>query len=131
MPGDRARKAGSEARRQASGTYRNARDFVGSFAFDRILPNGIAGFITELLNLVPYALGRGSARKQIFASTTLIIIAFLSTPFTFGYSLALAVPFIATLVWGFLRLVPLLNTRFKQLRNDHLRDRDVPLWTRE
>lgn len=131
MPGDRARKAGKRAGKQARGTYRNTRDLVGSFTFDQVLPGGIAGFIQELLSLFPKALGRGSGKQQVYSSTTLIIIVFISTPFTAGTSLILAVPFTGTLTIGLIRMVPAANEGFRSARGTRLRDRDVPLWKRD
>jgi len=135
MPSDRARKAvrnsTDSARRQARGTARNTRDLVGSFTFDQVLPNAITGTVSELLLLIPYALGRSSPKKQVYASLTMIILAVLATPFTLGYSLILAAPFAITLLVGLWRLVPAVNAGFSRLRGNRLRDRDVPLWRRD
>lgn len=131
MPGERARKAGKRAGKQARGTYRNGRDLVGSFTFDQVLPSGIAGFIQELFSLFPKALGRGSAKQQVYASTTLVLIALISAPFSLGYSLLIGAPFFLTLGIGLVRLVPAANDGFRSARGSKLRDRDVPLWKRD
>lgn len=135
MPGDRAREAVRQKKEavgsQARGTARNTRELVGSFSFDQIFPNAVTGTIQELLNLIPYALGRGTAKQQVFASLTMIILAILATPFTLGYSLILAAPFVITLGIGLWRLVPAVNSGFQKLRGKKLRDRDVPLWQRD
>lgn len=135
MPSDRARRAVSRkqeaASRQVRGTISNTRSLVGSFTFDQILPPSIAGFISTMFGLVPKALGRGSAKQQVFASTTLILIAIISTPFTLGYSLAVALPFGLTLLVGLVRMIPAANSSFSRLRGNNLRDRDVPLWRRD
>jgi len=135
MPSDRARDAVNNKReaasRQVRGTVSNTRDLVGSFTFDAILPPSIAGFISTLFGLIPKALGRGTAKQQVFASVTLILIAVISTPFTLGYSLILAAPFALTLLIGLWRLVPAINEGFGRLRGNKLRDRDVPLWKRD
>lgn len=135
MPGDRARKAvknsSDTARRQARGTARNTRQLVGSFTFDQVLPNAITGTISELMMLIPYAFGRGSPRRQVYASLTMIILAVIATPFTLGYSLILAAPFAITLIVGLWRLVPAFNSAYASVRGDKLRDRDVPLWQRD
>lgn len=133
--GGRARRAVRNKReaasRQARGTASNARDLASSFTFDAILPSSIAGFLGELMALVPRALGRGDAKQQVFASITLILIAIISTPFTLGYSLILAAPFGITLLIGLYRLNPALNGAFRRVRGNKLRDRDVPLWKRD
>jgi hypothetical protein len=131
MPGDRARKAGKKAREQASGTARNTRELVGSFTFDQVLPNAIAGTISELFALIPRALGRESPKSQVYASTTLILLAIIATPFTLGWSLVLAGPPAITLIIGLWRLIPAVNERFAKLRGGKLRNRDVPLWRRD
>lgn len=135
MPGERAKKAVRRKKEyvgsQARGTASNTRDLFGSFTFDQILPSGIAGFLQELLMLIPYALGRGSAKKQVYSSITLIIIAIVATPFTLGYSLILAGVPLITLTIGLWRLIPAVNTGFDRLRGRKLRDRDVPLWKRD
>lgn len=131
MPGDRARAAKRRAENQAKGTYRNTRDLVGSFTFDQVLPASIAGFLGELFALIPKALGRGSAKQQVYSSLTLILIAVVSTPFTLGYSLLLGAPFMLTLLIGLWRLIPAVNTRFRSARGNKLRDRDIPLWKRD
>lgn len=142
MPGDRAREAVRSTRdsarggrewvgSQARGTVRNGRDLVGSFTLDQVLPSGIAGFIQELLMLIPYALGRGSPKKQVYASITLIILAIVATPFTLGYSLILAGIPALTLLIGLWRLVPAANDTYQEIRGNRLRDRDVPLWKRD
>jgi hypothetical protein len=142
MPGDRAREVARSTRetardgrewasRQARGTVRNGRSLAGSFALDEILPNGIASFIQELLMLIPYALGRGSPKKQVYASITLIILAIVATPFTLGYSLILAGIPALTLLIGLWRLVPAANDTYQEIRGNRLRDRDVPLWKRD
>lgn len=131
MPGDRARRAANRVESQARGTASNTRSLVGSFTFDAVLPSSIAGFISELLALIPKSLGRGSAREQVWSSITLILIAIISTPFTLGYSLLLAIPWALTLSIGLLRLVPAANKSFRSGRGSKLRDRDVPLWRRD
>jgi len=142
MPGDRAREAMRSTRErardgreyvegQARGTVRNGRDLASSFTLDQVLPSSIAGFIQELLMLIPYALGRGSPKKQVYASITLIILAIVATPFTLGYSLILAALPGLTLLVGLWRLVPAANEAFAEARGKRLRDRDVPLWKRD
>lgn len=142
MPGDRAREVARSTREtardgrewagsQVRGTYRNGRNLAGSFALDEVLPNGVASFIQELLMLIPYALGRGPARKQVFSSITLIILAVVATPFTLGYSLILAAVPALTLLIGLWRLVPAVNDKYQEVRGNRLRDRDVPLWKRD
>ena len=138
MPGKRAKRAkrrvesgASGAHRQARGTVRNGRQLVGSFTFDQILPNAVTGFLSELIMLIPYALGRSTTQKQVFASITLILLAVISTPFTLGYSLIVALPFVVTLSIGLWRLVPAVNSRFQSARGNRLRDRDIPLWKRD
>jgi len=135
MPGDRARRAVENKReaasRQIRGTARNARSLVGSFGFDKMLPASIAGFIAEWLALIPKALGRYGAKSQVYASTTLLIRAIISTPFTLGYSLVVAAPFVITLNIGLIRLVPAADSTFSRLRGNKLRNRDVPLWKRD
>jgi len=135
MPGDRARKAVKNSREyaegQTRGTVRNTRRLVDSFAFDRVLPSGVRGFIQELLMLIPRSLGRGTAIQQVYASATLIIIAIIATPVSLGYSLILAVPAAITLVIGGLRMVPQVNSAYARVRGNRLRDRDVPLWQRD
>lgn len=118
-------------RKQARGTYRNTRDLVGSFTFDQILPPSIAGFIQTLFSLIPLSLGRGSAKQQVYASTTLILIAIISAPISLGYSLVVSIPFILGLFIGLYRLNPWFNSQFTRLRGGKLRDRDVPLWKRD
>lgn len=131
MPGKRAQAAKQRVESQARGTYRNSRDLVGSFTFDKVLPSSISGFIQELFALVPKALGRGSAKQQVWASTTLVMLAIISTPFTLGYSLIVAAPFVVTLFIGLYRNIPAVNSGFVSLRGNKLRDRDVPLWKRD
>lgn len=135
MPGERAREVVSRTRdgveNQARGTARNARELKDSFAFDEVLPSGVTGFLQELIMLIPRMLGRGSPKQQVFASVTLMILAIIATPFTLGYSLALAaIPALGFLV-GLVRLVPAANDRFQSARGTKLRDRDVPLWKRD
>jgi hypothetical protein len=125
------RKAARYVGSQVRGTYRNTRTLIGSFTFDKILPNAIAGLIQEFIALLPKALGRGSPRQQVYASVTLIGFAVISTPISLGYSLIAAIPFAVTLVIGFWRLVPAVNERFRSARGSKLRDRDVPLWKRD
>lgn len=131
MPGDRAREVGQAARSQARGTASNLRELWSSWQLDDFLPGFITGFINELFMLIPYALGRGSAYRQIASSVALILIAILSTPFTLGYSLILAAPFVVTLAIGLWRLVPAINDGFTDLRGSKLRDRDVRRWRRD
>jgi len=125
------RKKVKEAREQARGTASNTRELVGDFTFDQVLPSGVAGFLQELVMLIPNALGRNGPKKQVYASLTLIILAVVSTPFTLGYSLLLAIGPAVTLSIGLLRLVPAANSRFRDARGNKLRDRDIPLWKRD
>lgn len=131
MPRKKAKRAKRRVERQARGTARNTQNLVGSFTFDQILPNSIAAFLSELFALIPKAFGRSSPKQQVYASITLILIAIISTPFTLGWSLALAVPFVLTLLVGLWRLVPAINSRFRSARGSKLRDRDIPLWRRD
>lgn len=131
MPSDRARSAAQSVEEQARGTARNWRDLLGSFQLDDFLPNAIAGFLQELIDLVPNALGRGSAYRQIAASVALIIIAVVLTPFTLGWSLILAAPFVITLIVGLLRLTPAVNEWYRDVRGSRLRDGDLPRWRRD
>ena len=127
MPGKRA----SGARRQARGTVRSGRQLVGSFTFDQILPSAITSIISELFKLIPYALGRSTVQKQVFASITLILLSVITAPYTFGYSYLLTLLFALTLSIGLWRLVPAVNSRFQSVRGNRLRDRDIPLWKRD
>lgn len=118
-------------RKQARGTARNTRELVGDFTFDQILPPSIAGFIQTLFALIPRSLGRGTAKQQVYASVTLILIAIISAPISLGYSLVVSIPFMIGLIVGLYRLNPWVNSTFKRLRGRKLRDRDVPLWKRD
>lgn len=118
-------------REQVSGTRDNARELWDRWQLDDLLPNAIAGFLQELINLVPDALGRSTAYRQIAASTALIIIAVVLTPFTLGWSIVLAFPFVVTLSIGFLRLVPAINDRYRSVRGNKLRDGDLRRWRRD
>lgn len=131
MPRQKAREVKNRAERQARGTASNTRDLFGSFTFDKVLPSGVTGFLQELLSLIPRAFGRGDAKDQVYASTTLILIALITTPFTLGYSLVVALPFMLTLLIGLYRLNPWVDRQFTSLRGNNLRDRDVPLWQRD
>lgn len=131
MPGKRARSAAKTVDEQARGTGRNVRDLWRRWQLDDLLPSAIAGFIQELISLIPYALGRSSAYRQIAASIALIIIAILLTPFTLGWSLVLAIPWAITLTIGLVRLVPAANDRYRRLRGGRLRDRDIRRWRRD
>lgn len=124
----RVDNATDRASKQARGTARNTRELAGSFSVDRIIPNGVASFFEEVLEVVAYAAGRGTAEQQVWASIKGIIVALVFTPFTFGYSLALAIPFVFTLFIGLLRLVPAANKNFRSTTGDSLRDRDIPWW---
>lgn len=118
---------------QALGTYRNYRELVGSFALQDALPEGIEGVIKELLYLVPTAIGRNGAKKQVYASLTLAVLILLSLPFSAGTSIVLMVFPIATLFVGLLRMTPVVNSLAADTleRTGATRDRDVPLWRRE
>lgn len=135
MPSDRARDAVNNKReaagRQVRGTVSNTRDLVGSFTFDQVLPPSIVGFLATLMGLIPKALGRGTAKQQVYSSITLILIALIATPFTLGYSIVLALPAVLTLLLGLYRMVPAFNNGFQRIRGNRLKDRDVPLWKRD
>jgi len=123
--------ADDRLRDQARGTYRNTRELVGGFAFDKVLPPSIADLLQNVITLVPRALGRGSPEQQIYSSLTLIGIAIITAPISLGYSLVVATPFGLTLVIGLYRLNPWVDSQFRSLRGNKLRDRDIPLWERD
>lgn len=118
---------------QVLGTYRNYRDLIGSFALQDALPNGIEGIINELLYLVPAAIGRQGAKRQVYASLTLAVLILLSLPFSAGTSIVLMVFPLATLLVGLLRMTPVVNSLASDTleRTGATKDRDVPLWRRE
>lgn len=117
--------------RQAAGTLRRTRGLFSGFGFDKILPNAIEGIISELMALIPRAAGRGSAKQQVYASITLIILAVISSVISAGATLIIAVLLLIPLSIGLARMVPWINDRFTGARGRRLRDRDVPLWTRD
>lgn len=125
--------APDSARRQARGTARNARDLAASTRADDLLPAGIRGVISELLYLIPHALGRGTARQQVTSSVILGVLALLSSPLTLTVSLWLLLPLSVTLGMGLLRLIPAVNSGWKgsTARSVVRKDRDVPGWRRD
>jgi len=131
MPIDLMRRGWGWLTSQIRRTWDNLAGLVRGFAFDQILPSGIAGLLSELFALIPKALGRGSPRQQVYSSVTLIILAILSSPFTLGASLILAAPPAITLLIGVARSVPAFNNQFRNARGRKLRDRDIPLWRRD
>lgn len=135
MPGKRLKgarrrvdNATNRASMQARGTARNTRELVGSFSVDRILPNGINSLFREIAETLAFAAGRGSGREQVWASIKAIVLLIVVSPFTLGYSLVLAVPFVFTLGIGLLRMVPAANKQFQENRGGKLQDRDIPWW---
>lgn len=126
MPGDKARK-------QARGTSRNAREFLGGTGVDDFLPRGLRGVGEELLYLVPHALGRGTARQQITSSVILGLLALLASPITLTVSLYLLIPLLFTAGMGVWRFIPVVNSAWKgsRVRGAVKKDRDVPGWRRE
>ena len=133
MPKKKLKDAGNSARRQARGTYRNARGFASDTRVDDALPSGVRGFIQELFMLIPRALGRGTPRQQILSSIILGIIVVFTSPFSGFASLVLLVPLAGTLLWGVLRWVPAVNSAWQGSRVQGAleKDRDIPGWRRD
>lgn len=133
MPRKQLKNAGSSAREQARGTYRNARGFASSTGVDDAIPSGVRGFVSEILMLVPRALGRGTPRQQILSSIILGIIVVFTSPLSGFASLVLLVPLTGTLLWGILRWVPAVNSAWKGSRVQRAvgKDRDIPGWRRD
>lgn len=126
MPGDKARE-------QVSGTVDNARDLAAGTRVDDVLPSGIRGLISELLYLIPHALGRGTPRQQLTSSVILGIMALLASPITLTTSLYLLIPLSITAGAGLLRLIPAANSSWKEsrVRKAVKKNRDVPGWRRD
>lgn len=131
MPGDRARRVKERVGDEASGTVRNTRDLVGSTSLGDILPSQFVTLLNEVIMALPHSLGLGSPAQQVYGSLTLILFAVVTTPFTLGWSLALALPFGFTLLVGLWRLVPAINSRFRGARDSAGDLGDGDLWKRE
>lgn len=118
---------------QTRGTARNLRVLISRSALDDYVPNAVEGFVYEVLDLVPKALGFRGARNQVYGSVTLAILAILSSFISAGATLVLLVPLVFTLSIGLLRMVPWVDSKIswgvEKTRLD--RDRDVPGWRRE
>lgn len=138
MPGDRAKKAkkrvqntGSGARKQASGTWSNARGVLNEFGIDRIIPSGVADFVQESFDLSARAAGRDSQAAGLFSSTTIMILGVLTS---WAY-VGIVVFAIGALlfVYNLWRLIPAVNSAHKKAgkRVGLYKDRDIPAWKRD
>lgn len=129
----RLRNAGSSAREQAEGTYRNAQSFRKNTGLDDALPSGVRSFISEIFMLVPRAFGRGTARQQILSSIILMVLVIFTSPLSGFASLILLVPLAGALTWGLLRWIPAVNNVWSGSRAQKTlsKDRDIPGWRRE
>ena len=120
-------------RKQAKGTYRNARGFARDTRVDDALPAGVRGLLSEIFSLIPNALGRGTPRAQILSSIVLGIFVVFTSPLSGFLSLLLLVPLSGLLLWGMLRWVPAVNSAWKgsRVRGAVKKDRDIPGWRRD
>lgn len=109
--------------------------FLDWVTLDRVIPEGIAGQIQYLIELVPKSFGlRGTDRNtQISSSVILITLAVLASALTFGLTAAAVVLFGFGLLGGLLRMFPAGNRTWKDARSRlPIRDDyDIPKWERD
>lgn len=122
-------RIGQFAGRQAAGTWRNFRGFLGWLSIDRALPPAIASTINWTLETVPRALGiDSSSYQQTVAASLIIMVAAGSALLTAGLTLAVVVLTLPFLIIGAWRFIPAFNTAWRdsvQSRAD-----DLPRWDR-
>lgn len=121
--------------RQATGTWRRTRAFLGWLSFDRLMPSGLAATIQEVIVRTVQALGiRGTSRQQQFASAVILgVFAYGATLLTGGLLIGVAL-FLTLLVFTALaRNNPWFNKQWKAgtsklpVKNDY----DLKGWSRD
>lgn len=121
--------------RQTKGTYRRTRNFAGWVTLDRVIPEGIAGTIQEVIELIPQAFGvRGTPQPAQFgAVVTLLILAIAATFLSGGLLIGTVIVLGGLLLASLIRLNPTAN-RLWLRATDRLpikRDYDIIGWERD
>ncbi|QCC57296.1 hypothetical protein DVR14_00545 (plasmid) [Natrinema thermotolerans] len=116
--------------RQAAGTWRNFRGFLGWLTLERSLPPALASTIRWVGETAPVAVGSDdeSAYQQISAAGVLLAVAISSTLLTLGLTLAAVVVLLPLFLIGLWRLVPAFNSVWQNTIQS--RDGRVPRWDR-
>jgi len=107
--------AGGWVRRQASGTASNLRGLVGYLSLDRLLPPSVVSTLQFFASTVPVALGlRGATSKEQFAgSTTLVLLAIVTSTLTLGLTLVAVAFFGVFWLISIARTVPAVNDAYE------------------
>jgi hypothetical protein len=110
---------GSWVRRQASGTISNLRGLVDYLSFNRLFPPSVVSTMQFFASTVPVALGlRGASSKEQFAgSTTLVLVAIVTSTLTFGLTLVAVVFFGFFWLISLARTVPAVNDAYESKRS--------------
>lgn len=104
------------AEREAEGTMQRTRQFVGDLSLGDLVPSILARIWSDFIESLTLAVGAGSAEEQVTGSAKVIGYIVITSPITLFYSLILAVPFVVTLLLGFVRFIPAVDGAWKSSR---------------